>query len=189
MKRDSKSALSSSTDLPLPDSSLQRIPVGYVAKAHGITGSVLVRPLTDSPEARFVAGATFQTDESPTRGVVITQVRSHKKGILVDLDVSNDRGTAESLQGVTLTISRAERRSLGPDEYWEESLVGLAVVDVRGNLLGAISGVVFGVGQDRLAVATEDGRRIEVPFVAPLVPEVRSADGVVVVDPPAGLFD
>lgn len=164
-----------------------RVSVGYVRRAHGVRGEVLVRPLTDHPD-RFEAGARFLTDEEPPRPVVVDRSRPHRDGFVVSFAGVPDRDAAEELQGATLTIGASERRPLQEGEYWPEDLQGLVAIDPEGNHLGVVTGVVLGDAQDRLVVATEDGRTVEVPFVGAIVGDVHPSLGHVVVDPPAGMF-
>lgn len=164
------------------------VPVGYVRRAHGIRGAVLIQSLTDAPDQRFVAGATFTTAGDSPLTLSVTSVRSHKQGLLLEFESIVDRTAAEALRGEVLTIPRSERRRLEDDEYWEDELVGLRVVGVDGSPLGTVAAVVAAAAQDRLAVAAEDGERVEVPFVDAIVREVRVTEGLLVVDPPEGLF-
>jgi 16S rRNA processing protein RimM len=165
-----------------------RISIGYVRRAHGIRGEVLVRVLSDDP-GRFASGASFYTDDDPPERLVVGTARQHSDGLVVAFDGVVTRDDAERLQGSTLTIGASERRALGPDEYWPEDLAGLAAIDPTGSHLGTVTGVVFGDAQDRLVVTTSDGESIEVPFVDAIVRDVHPSLGHVVIDPPEGLFD
>ncbi|NNC76072.1 MAG: 16S rRNA processing protein RimM [Acidimicrobiia bacterium] len=165
-----------------------RISVGYVRRAHGIRGDVIVRPLTDF-EGRFVAGSEFLTDESPSRSLRVTRAQDHKDGYLVHFDAVTSRNDAEALQGVTFTISASERRDLGENEFWPEDLQGMVAITPNGDRLGTVVGVVLGEAQDRLVVSTADGVEIEVPFVDPIVSVVHPSGGHVVIDAPPGLFE
>ena len=164
------------------------IPIGYVRRAHGIGGAVLVRPLSDDAGRRYAPGEVLRTDEEPERSLKIRTASSHKDGILVSFDGVSGRGEAEAMQGVSFLIAASERRALQGDEYWEDDLVGLRVVGSGGVDLGVITAVVFGAAQDRLVVETADGSSVEVPFVAAIAVTVDVPDGKVVMDPPDGLF-
>ncbi|HEX9645014.1 MAG TPA: ribosome maturation factor RimM [Acidimicrobiia bacterium] len=164
-----------------------RISVGYVRRAHGLGGEVLVRELTDHP-GRYRPGAVFLTDEQPPRRLVVAGARSHSDGLIVHFVGVDDRDLAEAIQGAALTISVSERRSLGAGEFWPDDLEGLAAIDPDGTHLGVVTGVVLGAAQDRLVVATLDGREVEVPFVEEIVGEIHPSLGHVVIDPPEGLF-
>lgn len=165
----------------------QFVSVGYVRRAHGIRGEVVVRPLSDNPD-RYRAGARLFTDEDPVRELEILRARPHKDGLLVVFAGIHDRNQAEALRGVTFTIPRSERRNLSEDEYWPDDLEGLAVIDPSGRHLGKISGVILGEAQDRIVVTTDEGRRVEVPFVDEFFGEIHPSGGHIVADPPEGLF-
>ncbi len=164
------------------------VAIGFVRRAHGLKGFVVLRPLDDRPDDRFVPGASFTTDEDPPRTVVVAETRPHRDGLLARFEDVSDRDQAEGLRGVTLTIPASEMRNLDPDEYWERDLVGLVAVDVAGRRLGVVTGIVPGAAQDRLVVTTEPGAEVEVPFVAAIVGEVMLDEGTIVIDAPPGLF-
>lgn len=73
------------------------------------------------------------------------------------------------------------------DEYLVIDLIGLAVVDKSGKVLGQVSNVIKRPGQDLLEV-TNDGVTTLVPFVRSIAVEVDIAGHKVVLDPPGGLF-
>jgi 16S rRNA processing protein RimM len=177
--------LNSSTEPGIP--APQSIKVGYVRRAHGIKGAVVVKPLTDDPD-RFAAGRTLATDRSEPRQLTITAVQPHKEGLLITFEGVGNRDGAEKLRGISLLIEPSQRRELGPDEFWPEQLVGLRVFDRTGTELGSISMVIVGSAQDRLQIAGPRGG-FELPFVAALVPEVDIAAGRIVIDPPLGLVE
>lgn len=186
-KKASTSRLNSSTDFGSSGSAPESIKVGYVRRAHGIKGAVVVRPLTDDPD-RFVAGSVVATDRSNPAQLQVETVQTHKDGLLVAFAGVDSRDAADQLRGISLLIGASERRRLGPDEYWPEQLVGLSVVDLGGSQLGAVTMVIEGSAQDRLEVAGPAGR-FEIPFVAALVKEVDIAARRVVVDLPLGLVE
>lgn len=178
MKKASQLGLSSSTDLPD-----RRVPIGWISRAHGIKGEVVV--VSDSSDDPFSAGRSFQTEQGET--LTVASSRMGKHGRIVGFVQVTDRTQAESLRGRTLTIGARERRTLESDEFWPEDLIGLTVVDRAGTVLGAVTDVVLGAAQDRLVVATELGA-VDVPFVDELVPTVDLATRTLELDPPVGLF-
>ncbi|MEA2001677.1 MAG: ribosome maturation factor RimM [Actinomycetota bacterium] len=161
------------------------IPVGYVRRAHGIRGAVVINPSTDDPD-RFVVGRVFETDNKKHPCLTVLSVQSHPDGLLTSFEGVVDRNTAEALRGTSLLIAPAERRNLEADEFWPDQLVGLGVVDSAGTDLGTVIGVVEGAAQDRLLVEAPNGT-FEVPFVAAIVTAVDISGGRLVVDPPEGL--
>ncbi len=147
---------------------------------------MVVAEETDNP-ARFHAGSRFFTDSGVE--LVVEKARRTAGGMLLKLVGFDDRTAVEGLRGATLSIPASERRSLGSDEFWIDELVGFSVRNPDGRRLGEVVDVTEGVGQDRLVVAAEGGRRVEIPFVAALVPEVNRDGRFVVVVVLGGMFD
>ena len=173
--------MTSSTDV-------EPILVGYVRRAHGINGAVVVRPLTDDPENRWVPGAEFESDATPPRSYTVVEATPYRDDLLVRFGEVGDRNGAEALRGTSFTIDPDDRRDLEDGEFWVEDLVGCAVVDQSGASMGVVDEVVFGAAQDRLAIRTESGR-VEIPFVDAIVPHIDLERRTVVVTPPEGLFE
>lgn len=141
-------------------------------------------PTSDDPD-RFAAGASFLTASG--RELVVASVAPYReRGLVIHFEGSRNRADAEQLRGELLTIDPAERRDLDDGEFWEEDLVGLTAVDPAGEILGTVTEVQFGPGQDRLVVTTADAVAVLVPFVSDFVAD--PVDGRIVIDAPAGLF-
>jgi len=173
----------------MTDHGQQRIPAGYVRRAHGIGGDVVVRGMLTDASDRFVVGATFKTDEAKARNLEIETVRGHQGDYIVGFVGFGDRNSADILRGVQITIDASDRRELGSGEWWPEDLTGCDVESVDGDAIGTVVAVVTGASQDRLVVKTIDGVTGEVPFVSELVPDVDVEKKSVVVDLPDGLFE
>jgi len=166
-----------------------RIPAGYVRRAHGIRGDVVVRGTLQDAGDRFFEGAVLVTNEVVPRKLTIVGVRGHQGDYIISFDSVNDRDVADAMRGIQFTIDRADRRELVPGEWWPEDLVGCDVDTVHGDPVGVIADVITGASQDRLVVETPEGSRAEIPFVGALVPEVDVANRRIVVDLPEGLLE
>ena len=164
------------------------IPVGYVRRAHGIRGDVVIRGLLENAEERLVPGSVLDTNEDPHRTLTIESVVSSGTDFRVHFVGIEDRNTSETLKGIQLVIDAADRRQLGAGEWWPEDLVGCSAIDVSGATVGEVVEVIFADVQDRLVVVRLDGARAEIPFVEALVPLVDVEDRVITLDLPEGLF-
>lgn len=167
--------------------------VGRVAKAHGITGEIVVDVRTDDPDQRFSPGETLHGKGfrgAPDRDFVIEAVREHSGRLLVRLAGVGDRDSADALRGTLFVVDSAQLPPIGePDEYYDHQLEGLAVRTVGGDPVGVVAEVLHTPAGELLSVKTEAGREILVPFVTAIVPTVSLADRVVEIDPPDGLLD
>jgi 16S rRNA processing protein RimM len=173
----------------MTDQGHQRIPAGYVRRAHGIGGDVVVRGTLKDAAERFVVGAVFATNEDLPREFTIEGVRPHQGDYIVGFAEVSDRNGADGLRGTQFMIDIADRRQLEDREWWPEDLKGCEVVSVDGDVIGSVIDVITGASQDRLVVKTVDGVTGEVPFVADLVPDVDVERQTIVVDLPSGLLD
>ena len=98
---------------------------------------------------------------------------------------------AEALRGAVLSleIDLEEEAEEDPDAWYPSDLKGLAVRHVDGRELGTVLDLELHPAQDLLIVRGLDGRRVMLPFVEALVPEVDVEGGIVLADPPGGLFE
>jgi 16S rRNA processing protein RimM len=171
--------------------------VGRVAKAHGVSGEIVVDVRTDDPESRFARGNTLRAKASrggSERTFTVESVRAHSGRLLVRLAGVGDRDSAEALRGTLFVVDSGELPPITePDEFYDHELEGLAVRTVAGDEVGTVTEVLHTPGGELLSVKTPAGGEVLVPFVAEIVPNVSIADdtgaGYIEIDPPDGLLD
>jgi len=86
------------------------IPIGYVRKAHGIRGDVVVRGLVDDATERFMVDVTLYTGEQPGRSLRVISRRMTGDDFLLHLSEIDTRNDAEALIGVQFVVNKSERR-------------------------------------------------------------------------------
>lgn len=169
-----------------------RVLVGRAGRAHGVTGEVSVRVLTDDPGLRFAAGSRLSArlPAGGTRALEVEAARTHGDRLLVRFAGVGDRTAAEGIGGSDLSVDvTAGETASDPEEFFDHQLVGLSAVDGTGVSLGAVTEVLHHTCQDLLVVApVAGGEDVLVPFVAAIVLSVDVSGGRVVLDPPGGLF-
>lgn len=167
--------------------------VGTIGKAHGLKGEVSLIVRTDIPEERLVKGARFDVDggEGTPAQLTLAATRTQQGRWYVKFAEIHDRTAAEGLRGadLVLELDRDEEFEEDPDAWYPEELKGLEVRTDDGRVLGTVIGLDHYPAQDLLIVRAVDGRRVMLPFVEELVPEVDIEGRFVVADPPGGLFD
>jgi 16S rRNA processing protein RimM len=147
------------------------VPLGRVARTHGLKGEVSVIPATDLPfslpeglEVRFVppvVGIGAQRVES---------VRPGPKGPLVKLADIHDISTASKLVGATM-VTRAEDDPFDRGEE-EPDPVGLVVTDEERGELGEITDVIVTGANDVWVVHGDRYGEVLIPVIADVVLEV-----------------
>lgn len=164
--------------------------VARVGKPHGLRGEVTVQVHTDTPQDRFVVGASIDTDPPETGPLSIRSVRVHQGVYLLGFDGVEDRSAAEQLRGTRLIGELLEQGAEVEDEGWyERDLLGFTVTLSDGRVVGEVSGLHTRPVQDLLEIRLPDGAQALVPFVEDIVPEVDESTRRVVIDPPPGLLD
>jgi 16S rRNA processing protein RimM len=128
-----------------------------VGRPHGLDGSFVVEEASDDP-LRFEPGATVLAGAE--RATVVERKRAGNR-LVVRLDRTVERGTM-------LEVPRAELPPPGPDSYYVFELVGLAVHEEGGRLLGTVTAVEPGVANDVLEL--DSG--LSLPLVGACVQEV-----------------
>lgn len=166
--------------------------IATIGKAHGLRGEVALNLSTDQPAERLADGTVLraQTPEGE-RELSVLSTRTQQDRWYARFAEVPDRTAAEALRGVRLHLEVDTEREAeeDPDAWYPEQLTGLAVHHVDGRSLGTVIGLEHYPAQDLLIVRGTDGRRVMLPFVEELVPEVDTEAGIVRADPPGGLFE
>lgn len=152
-----------------------RLEVGRIGRAHGLRGEVSVIPISNI-EQRFVAGSRLFAGD---RLLTIATARRNQDRYIVRFEGVDDRTAAEALRNQVLT---AEPLAEPPsDGFFVHELIGSEVRDRQGTVRGRVVAVEANPAHDLLVL---DGGAL-----VPLVFVVSHEAGVVVIDPPEGLFD
>jgi 16S rRNA processing protein RimM len=162
-------------------------------KAHGLKGAIKLELYTDTPNERFVPGATFQLqvpEDSIWFGktVTVAELRWYNQSPVLFLQDINDRTTAESLiKAILLIDADADALPAEPDAWYDHQLVGLKVL--RDSVeVGVVTAVEHFPAQDLLVIKHGE-KDVMVPFVKAIVPSVDLKAGTLTVTPPTGLFE
>jgi 16S rRNA processing protein RimM len=166
--------------------------VATIGRAHGLRGELALTLRTDQPEERLQRGTAFVAEVAGhPRTLTVASTRVQQNRWYVRFEEVADRSDAESLRGVDLEIGvdAEEEADEDPDAWYLSQLKGLSVRHVDGHELGVVADIDHYPAQDLLIVRTADRRRVQLPLVEQLVPEIDLEAGVVHADPPGGLFD
>ncbi|OCX66969.1 16S rRNA processing protein RimM [Thioclava sp. SK-1] len=164
----------------------ERVCVGAIAGAFGVSGEVRVKSFCADPES--IAEYRPLYSEDGTREFTLAQLRAIKGGLGVRLSDVDTKEQADALKGVTLWVDRDKLASLPDDEFYHADLIGLDVVDVGGASLGKLHAVQnYGAGDILEIHAAWQSTSLMLPFTREVVPTVDLTAGRIVVDPPEGV--
>ena len=176
--------------------------VATIGKAHGLRGEVALNLRTDQPAERLLGGTVFDVAPGKPQGtgvvpgplprqLTLVSTRTQQDRWYARFEEIPDRTAAESLRGVELSqeLDAEQESEEDPDAWYASQLEGLPVRHVDGRELGVVTGLQHYPAQDLLLVRTPDGRRVQLPLVEQLVPEIDLERGEILADPPGGLFE
>jgi 16S rRNA processing protein RimM len=161
--------------------------VGAIAGAFGVHGEVRLKSFCATPED--IADYAPLVTEDGARSFTVTLTRPIKSGFAARLGGVSSKEEADALKGTRLFAPRDRLPSLPDDEYYHADLIGLAVVDTGGALLGEVVSVQNHGASDLLEIRAPGLREtVLLPFTLAAVPTVDLSQRRVVADPPEGLF-
>src|SRR5689334_8843705 len=108
------------------------VPVGRVGRPHGLDGSFFVEGPSEREET-FARGATLYVAGEPAK--IVASKRGSGNRPVIRLERRVERGAA-------LEVPREALPPLGEDEYYTFQLIGLAVEEEGGRLLGHVADVL-----------------------------------------------
>jgi 16S rRNA processing protein RimM len=157
------------------------VPLGEVARPHGVRGEVRVQPYNrDSDLLLALEEVLVRFPEGDEQEVSIDSARRTNDAILVKLHSVDDRDRAAELRGAELCARRGDFPALEPGEFYACDVEGARVVAPTGDELGRVTELRTYPTVDVLVVkASDGGRPWEVPLVDAVVTAVDVSTGTV----------
>ena len=166
--------------------------IGEIVAPQGLRGDIRIKPCSDFPERFTNPGKRWiqKTNELPIeiylkKGTLIPGKSIY---VLTIQGVSN-RSAAEELIGWKLVIPVDSRPNLSKDEYHYFDLIGLeARKGEKKTVIGYVTDLIKG-GNDLLEIELVEGKKVLVPFVKEIVPEIEIKEKWLLINPPPGLLE
>ncbi len=166
--------------------------IGEIVAPQGLRGDIRIKPSSDFPERFTKPGKRWiqKTNELP-------KAIKLKKGTLIpgksiyvlSIEGVSDRSSAEEIVGWKLVIPTNSRPNLHKDEYHYFDLIGLEVrIGTQKALIGYVTDLITG-GNDLLEIELLEGKKVLVPFVKEIVPEIEIKEKWLLINPPPGLLE
>jgi 16S rRNA processing protein RimM len=170
--------------IPVPD---DLVLVGHVSGAYGIHGWVRIRPYSSDGDA-LLAAKTWWLDKPELHDIEMMQAKRHNEEVVARLMGVSGRDAAEALKGATVQIRCSHFPALDNDEFYWVDLIGLAVVNERGEHLGVVGDLMDNGAHPILRVdpPVAEGEKprpeLLIPFVDQFVKTVDQAARLITVD-------
>jgi 16S rRNA processing protein RimM len=168
----------------MADASPKQLLMGRIGAAHGIKGEVRIQSFTEEPLALKDYGPL--ATNRPGLVIEIEAARATTNVLVARLKGITDRNAAEKLNGVELYV---DRDRLPPpaedDDFYHADLIGLEARLDDGTVLGQVTAIPNFGASDLLEVrAARTGDTYLYPFTRAVVPQVRIAEGYLVIEVP-----
>jgi 16S rRNA processing protein RimM len=179
-----------------PDDAVE---VGRILGAWGVKGWLKVEPYSTDPQALFSSKRWFL--RPPEGGAPrpamqwpellrVVSAREHADGVVAQVHDVADRDAAQALRGGRLFIARSSFPTADLGEYYWVDLIGLAVANRDGAMLGDVVGLIdTGVHsvlrvrpRDAAPQATPEQVERLIPFVAAYIDSVDLGTRQIVAD-------
>jgi 16S rRNA processing protein RimM len=162
----------------------KRLLMGRIGAAHGIKGEVRITSFTEEPLALVDYGPL--TTNKPGLVIEIESARATTNVLVARIKGVTERNAAEKLNGVELYVDRdVLPATTDEDDFYHADLIGLEARLADGTTLGTVTAIPNYGASDLLEVRDKrTGDTYLYPFTKAVVPEVKIADGYLVIEVP-----
>jgi 16S rRNA processing protein RimM len=157
------------------------IAVGYLRRAHGIHGEMIMDVLTDFPD-RLRPRRTVYLGEAH-EPVKIESVRWHNKVMIVKLVGVETPEDIAPYRNQLLTVRVDELPPLAEGEYYHHQLLGLNVVLDSGEVVGVLEEILETGANDVYVVRKNDGGEVLFPAIDEVILKVDLQTGQIIARP------
>lgn len=166
------------------------ISVGKILNFHGIQGEAKVGFSRNQEEFFCGLKEVFVKNHDEYAPLKIKSVRLHKNFAIVKFDGINSIDELLDYKGSLLFVEENTiREALEEDEFLIDELVGLDVVDEKGEKVGFVIGVSNNGATDLLSVKTKSKNVSLVPFVKAIVTDVSLKEKKITINNIEGLLE
>tara|TARA_B100000214_G_scaffold305484_1_gene236415 strand:- start:175 stop:705 length:531 start_codon:yes stop_codon:yes gene_type:complete len=166
--------------------------IGEIVAPQGLKGDIRIKPSSEFPERFTKPGKRWiqKNNELPTEIQLKKGTLIPGKSIYVlSFEGVSDRSAAEKIIGWKLVIPIDSRPILSKDEYHYFDLIGLEVrKGPNKNVIGYVTDLIKG-GNDLLEIELVEGKKVLVPFVKEIIPEIEIKEKWLLINPPPGLLE
>lgn len=155
--------------------------MGRVVAPYAVRGWIKLQTFTEYLDSLLDYPVWRIGKDGDWRDYRVLDGKVHGQYLMASLEGVGDRNAAEALMGLDVAVLREEMPEAEEDEYYWDDLIGLDVVNLAGEVLGRVEGLLETGANDVLQVRDGGTERL-LPFVGAVVKEVDLEAGRLVVD-------
>lgn len=164
---------------------MEKIKIGKIVNVVGLKGEVKVYNYSDSIQAYEDTPQICVEDEL----IKIEKVRMQKNMVILKLEGIDDRDTAESMRGKSVYITEEDLPELPEGQFYVRDLIGMDVVEEKGDPIGKVTDVIQNTAQDIFEVEMENKKKVLIPKVEQFVLNIDEKTRKITVRLMEGLLD
>jgi len=150
-----------------PDGEPVYLVVGFLRRAHGLRGEMIMDLHTDFPE-RLRSGRKLFVGEDH-KPMTLAGARSHAKGMLVKLKGIETPEDAGQLRNQWVYVKATDVPSLPAGKIYQHELFGFEVVDENGKSLGELAEIIETGANDVYIVRDANGGELLLPAIPSVI--------------------
>jgi 16S rRNA processing protein RimM len=153
-----------------PDGEPVYLVVGFLRRAHGVQGEMIMDLHTDFPE-RFRSGRKLFVGEEH-KAMTVEDVRSHAKGLLIKFKGIETPEETARFRNQWVYIKATDAPPLPEGQIYQHELFGFQVLDENETLLGELVEIIETGANDVYVVRNEAGKEILLPAIPSVILEL-----------------
>jgi 16S rRNA processing protein RimM len=144
--------------------------VGFLRRAHGVRGELIMDLHTDFPERLQSGRQLFVGDER--KPMTLASARSHAKGMLVRFEGIETPEEAGLFRNRWVYVRATDVPALPEGKIYQHELFGFNVFDEQGQRLGEVTEILETGANNVYVVRDETGREILLPAIPSVILEL-----------------
>lgn len=153
-----------------PDGEPVYLVVGFLRRAHGVRGEMIMDLHTDFPE-RFQSGRELVIGED-RRPMTLSSVRPHAKGMLVKFNGVETPEAAGQFRNQWVYVKATDVPDLPEGKLYQHELFGFHVIDENGDSLGELVEILETGANNVYVVRDDKGKELLLPAIPSVILEL-----------------
>lgn len=165
-----------------------RVALGKIGKAHGITGAFRVWPYADNLERFTELKAVTISRGAKCVTANVTWARIASGHVVIQTDILQTPEDVQVWLGGDLEVEASERVKLPEGQFFHDQIIGLKVETVDGRSVGTIIRIIDGPANDVYVCDDGEGEHL-IPAVDVFIKSIDISIGRMIIDPIPGMLD
>jgi 16S rRNA processing protein RimM len=154
--------------------------MGRIAIPYGVKGWMKIQTFTEAVDTLADYAEWYVKKSGEWQLYQVANAKLHTNSLVAELVGISDRDQALALKGCEIAVPADTLPETAENEYYWTDLIGLSVVNLRGEAFGEVAQMLEAGAHDVLVVRGE--REHLIPFVGKVVQHVDLATKLITVD-------